>query len=138
MTPETKDAHCLTVIDQDCIHVIKHPSWKFQGDGNHALVVMVNSHPGNFQARSRIRSEIDSFLKQESFDPKTWRLSIVFLIGMVKNETIEAAVHNEATEHRDLIQIGYPEGYRNLAYKILSGIYFISLTFGSKIGKPHS
>ncbi|RXG55643.1 UDP-GalNAc:beta-1,3-N-acetylgalactosaminyltransferase 2 [Armadillidium vulgare] len=54
------------------------------------------------------------------------RLRPIFLVGATNNNSLQNEIENEAKTFRDILQINYMDTYRNLTYKIMAGLSWIS------------
>ncbi|RXG55645.1 Acetylgalactosaminyl-O-glycosyl-glycoprotein beta-1,3-N-acetylglucosaminyltransferase, partial [Armadillidium vulgare] len=101
---------------------LKIDSIKNDTCGNSTLVLSITlSHASEPEMRHFIRNSWGS--KDVYFRT---RLRPIFLVGATNNNSLQNEIENEAKTFRDILQINYMDTYRNLTYKIMAGLSWIS------------
>ncbi|KAL7643543.1 UNVERIFIED_CONTAM: hypothetical protein RMT77_005525 [Armadillidium vulgare] len=101
---------------------LKIDSIKNDTCGNSTLVLSITlSHTSEAEMRHFIRNSWGS--KDVYFRT---RLRPIFLVGATNNNSLQNEIENEAKTFRDILQINYMDTYRNLTYKIMAGLSWIS------------
>ncbi|XP_023214760.1 beta-1,3-galactosyltransferase 5-like [Centruroides sculpturatus] len=85
------------------------------------MVIFVHSAPGNFRKRDVIRETWGS-----EKNLATDSLRLVFLIGSVGNRSLLNAISQENTIYSDIVQGNFVDSYRNLTYKHVMGLKWIT------------
>ena len=85
------------------------------------LMIYVHSDPDNVERRRTVRNTWASKEILEKYNAK-----LLFLTGLVKNENTEAALENENELHKDILQGNFTDTYRNLTYKAITGLRWVS------------
>ncbi|OQV24721.1 putative Acetylgalactosaminyl-O-glycosyl-glycoprotein beta-1,3-N-acetylglucosaminyltransferase [Hypsibius exemplaris] len=86
------------------------------------LLVIVHSAPAHFLNRQLIRQTWANSAWQEKQN-----FTVLFLMGRSVSEAVEAKMAEESKEFGDVLQYeDYLDSYRNLTYKNLAGLYFLS------------
>ncbi|XP_013774536.1 beta-1,3-galactosyltransferase 5-like [Limulus polyphemus] len=84
------------------------------------LVILIHSAANHFELRKTIRH--------------TWgtpegvskRILLVFLLAQVSDETVQSDIERESEQSRDIIQGSFKDAYRNLTYKHVMGLKWVS------------
>ncbi|ESO89013.1 hypothetical protein LOTGIDRAFT_95967, partial [Lottia gigantea] len=85
------------------------------------LLVVVCSHPSHVHNRLTIRNTwAFNFSKQ---------ISVVFLIGKVKDDSWNSVIRRESLIHKDIVKVDVIETYRNLTVKMMAGFKAILTQF---------
>lgn len=85
------------------------------------MVIFVHSAPQNFKKREIIR---ETWGSEKNFVIDAIRL--VFLIGNVQNRSLSNAILEENTIYGDIVQGNFLDSYRNLTYKHVMGLKWIT------------
>ena len=85
------------------------------------LSIYVHTDPTNAERRKVVRNTWASaeILKQH-------KAKLIFVTGEVSNEDQQAALENESGLHKDIIQANFTDAYRNLTYKAVAGLRWVS------------
>ena len=84
------------------------------------LFVYIHSSPSNYQRRNLIRET----WAQKSLFPET---RLLFMMGKVNDESVMQAVAYEYEIYRDIVQEDFFDSYKNLTYKGLMALKWISI-----------
>ena len=85
------------------------------------LLAYIHSAPEHYKRRTAIR---DTWGNQKNFDDLTVR--VVFLMGKPKDSTTAEALQLESDTYSDIVQEDFIDSYRNLTYKAIMGLKWIS------------
>lgn len=85
------------------------------------LMIYIHSDPENVERRRTVRNTWASKAILEKHSAK-----LLFITGLVKSENTQAALENENDLHKDIIQGNFTDSYRNLTYKAITGLRWIS------------
>ena len=85
------------------------------------MIAFVHSAPNNFVKRSVIRSTWASTEVTRKLNVK-----VVFLLGLSNSSVIESLVTQESKDYLDIIQGNFIDSYKNLTYKHLTGLRWVS------------
>lgn len=93
-------------------------------DGGASLDVLVLVHSAleNRHAREAIRASWGSDKTSVGIVS-----AVVFILGFSQNTTDQAMVNTESREHEDIVQAEFMDSYRNLSYKNLLGLHWVTL-----------
>lgn len=91
------------------------------GDDHLFLIVFVHSAPSNFRKRQAIR-ETWGNEKNLEHDP----MRVVFLVGTVEHTDVQEGIEQENAFHHDIIQGNFVDSYRNLTYKHVMGLKWVT------------
>ncbi|XP_052796494.1 beta-1,3-galactosyltransferase 5-like [Mya arenaria] len=88
---------------------------------DHYLSIYVHSGPKHAERRRVIRNTWASkeILKQH-------KAKLVFVTGEVEDENLQATLENESELYKDIIQANFTDAYRNLTYKAIAGLRWVS------------
>ena len=92
------------------------------GERDLFLLVYVHSAPGHFKRRETIRETWGN----RKYYART--MKIIFVLGLTNASTPEtdAALHREHAAHKDIVQEDFMDSYRNLTYKAIGALKWIS------------
>ena len=90
------------------------------GNDSVDLVALVTSSPADWPRRNAVRETWAAFSKQN-----TANVRYVFILG-VDNVTNSHVIERESRIRRDIIQFQFNDTYRNLTYKTITGLRWIS------------
>jgi hypothetical protein len=82
-----------------------------------SFFIAVISAPENFEKRKIIRKTWKNHLKGVQDDGSLRIAGFAFILGLTKNYFTQEKIKGENFIHRDIIQIGIPDFYRNLSFK---------------------
>lgn len=82
---------------------------------NRTVFIAINSAPGNFERRNAIRNSWSNDLKTEN---KMGVAGFAFILGQTDNNLTQRRIEKESQTYGDIIQIGMPDFYRNLSFKV--------------------
>lgn len=85
------------------------------------MVIFVHSAPANFEKRRAIR---ETWGRESNLVDSEVRL--VFLVGTVSNDSLQESLEVENREHSDLVQGNFVDTYRNLTYKHVMGLKWVT------------
>ncbi|XP_011677717.1 beta-1,3-galactosyltransferase 5-like [Strongylocentrotus purpuratus] len=86
------------------------------GKDNFTLLVLIKSAPGNTERRDAARRTlIDGALK---FNVST---RLLFIMGDSEAQDKREKIQEEARRHRDILKVGFHDGYYNLTIKLVMG-----------------
>lgn len=72
------------------------------------LLVLIHTSPTNYAKRKTIR---------DTWGQSTDNVKIMFMLGVVRNDTIMNSLVEENSRHKDLVQGNFLDTYRNMTYK---------------------
>ncbi|KAK3093130.1 hypothetical protein FSP39_011487 [Pinctada imbricata] len=101
-------------------YIINEPNLCHKGKKVSCLV-MVHTAPAHSNRRFEMRR---TWLNTSHYVPE--HIVVIFLMGTVKNQTIQQALHDESRIHSDIIQGDFIDSYRNLSNKGVMGYRWIS------------
>lgn len=81
------------------------------------LVIIVSSAPNNKEQRMALR---------ETWGAKRDGVKMFFMIGEVQNQKLQEDLDREFNIYSDLIQGNFRDSYRNLTYKFIMGLKFVT------------
>ncbi|XP_052779456.1 beta-1,3-galactosyltransferase 1-like [Mya arenaria] len=88
---------------------------------NLTYLVYVHTAPGNFKKRQTIR---------QTWGAKTlmlkYKMRIVFIMGVVEDSVTMQRVNSESDRYGDIVMEDFQDSYRNLTYKAIAGLKWIS------------
>ncbi|XP_041347575.1 beta-1,3-galactosyltransferase 1-like [Gigantopelta aegis] len=85
------------------------------------IITYVHSAPSNFEKRDAIRQ---TWGKRKYYLNK--RVELVFILGQVADTEVMTSVRNESDIHGDIVQEDFVDSYRNLTYKAIAGLKWVS------------
>ncbi|XP_076308691.1 beta-1,3-galactosyltransferase 5-like [Tachypleus tridentatus] len=85
------------------------------------MVVFVHSAPKHYHNRQTIRQ---TWGQETNIVNDPFR--VVFLIGQVQDQTVQLALEEENHIHQDIIQGNFIDSYRNLTYKYVMGLKWVT------------
>ena len=85
------------------------------------LLSYIHSAPAHHKRRTAIR---DTWGNAKNFDDL--RVRVVFLMGRPKDNTAQEALQMESDTYGDIVQEDFIDSYRNLTYKAIMGLKWIS------------
>lgn len=88
---------------------------------DHYLIIYVHSGPGNTERRRVIRA---NWASTEILNKH--KAKLIFVTGLVDDDNIQASLENESELFKDIIQSNFTDTYRNLTYKAISGMKWVS------------
>ena len=89
------------------------------------LLVYVHSSPLNYRRRQVIRQ---TWGNSSQYTPLDVKISVMFVMGIQKNTTEpDESVINEASMYHDILIDEYVDTYRNLTYKAMSALRYITV-----------
>lgn len=91
-------------------------------ESNIFLAIFVHSAPAHLDKRNLIRSTWGN----ESLFNGTAKIRLVFMLGSVGKEWLQEAIEQEQDLHGDLVQGNFEDSYRNLTYKHVMGLKWIT------------
>lgn len=103
-------------------YIINNPKLCTKG-GDIGLFVWVHSGPDNFRRRIALR---ETWANQKNFPASIGRIQVVFFLGAIDKPTTQQRLKYENEVYGDLVQESYMDGYRNLTYKAMSGLKWIT------------
>lgn len=80
-----------------------------------SIIMVVPSHPLNVAHRTVLRSVYNRIIDGQ-------RISVVFLCGTIKNNTLQEAILKENSVQKDIVQGNFNDGYRSVTYNHLQGL----------------
>ena len=89
------------------------------------LLVYVHSHPDHHKKRTAIR---ETWGKPKNFHDTI--IKVVFLMGIPKEQSVQEALHLESDTYGDIVQENFIDSYRNLTYKAIEGLKWITHNCG--------
>lgn len=114
--------------DDDLGWLVDVPGFKFlinnqrcENDSYIFLLVFVHSAPSNFRKRNVIRS---TWGKEENLSRGPMR--VIFMIGSVTDPDVQRHIQAENKLHHDIVQGNFIDSYRNLTYKHVMGLKWIT------------
>lgn len=87
------------------------------------LFVWVHSGPANLRRRIALR---ETWANQKNIPASVGKVQMVFFLGAIPNDTLQNKLYYENDIYGDLVQESYSDGYRNLTYKAMSGLKWIT------------
>ena len=87
------------------------------------LFVWVHSGPANLRRRIALR---ETWANQKNVPHAVGKVQMVFFLGAIHNITLQNRLVYENELYGDLVQEDYADGYRNLTYKAMSGLKWIT------------
>ncbi|KAK3093133.1 hypothetical protein FSP39_011523 [Pinctada imbricata] len=84
-------------------------------------LIMVHTAPDHILRREKMRR---TWLNRTHYSPEN--VLVIFLLGTVKNQTLQQALVNESKKHGDIIQGDFIDSYRNLTNKGVMGYRWIT------------
>ena len=85
------------------------------------LFVFVHSAPWNFANRHCIRETWGN----SSYYRKR-KLNLIFILGATKNQDLQSKIEKEFYRYSDILQVDFIDNYRNLTYKYISGLKYVT------------
>ena len=85
------------------------------------ILTVVHSALGNMRAREAIRASWGASKEQVGLVSK-----VVFILGVGHNATLQQRVEDESYQHGDIVQADFIDEYRNMSYKNLLGLRWVS------------
>ena len=85
------------------------------------LLVYVHTSPDHHKKRTAIR---ETWGNPKNF-PNTI-IKVVFLMGVPKEQSVQDALHLESDTYGDIVQENFIDSYRNLTYKAIEGLKWIT------------
>jgi beta-1,3-galactosyltransferase 1 len=85
------------------------------------LITFVHSAHSNFIKRQIIR---ETWASQDILSKLN--VKVFFLVGLSNSSVMEARIAKESDEHRDIVQGNFFDSYRNLTYKHLTGLRWVT------------
>ncbi len=85
------------------------------------LLVYVHSAPDHYKKRTAIR---ETWGNPKNFPHLTYK--VVFLMGRPKDKAVQDAIQLESETYNDIVQETFIDSYRNLTYKAIEGLKWIS------------
>ncbi|XP_046548029.1 beta-1,3-galactosyltransferase 5-like [Haliotis rubra] len=119
--PNERDCMLTRHINDAYIGVVRENALLCRGVSQVDVVFIVHSSPEHYDRREILRG---IFKKENAFQNYTVRL--VFLIGQRNNVKIEEIVNQEFIQHGDIVQGRFLDSYKNLTYKAVMGVKWIS------------
>ncbi|XP_060071504.1 beta-1,3-galactosyltransferase 5-like [Ylistrum balloti] len=86
-----------------------------------SVLVVVHTAPSHFFIRSEMRR---TWLNTTFYSPESVR--VVFLLGLVKNSTLQMELETESNKYHDIVQGSFIDSYRNLTNKGVMGYRWIT------------
>ncbi|XP_054168232.1 beta-1,3-galactosyltransferase 1-like [Oppia nitens] len=93
---------------------------KLGSDDEIFLVIFVHSAPNHFDKREVIRKTWGN-----EANLKTIRMRLVFLVGMVTDNSVQKNLIKEYEQYSDIVQGNFIDSYRNLTYKHVMGLKWV-------------
>ncbi|KAI1286224.1 Beta-1,3-galactosyltransferase 5 [Halotydeus destructor] len=87
------------------------------------LLVFVHSAPQNEHKRKVLRQ---TWANESLFSDTPTRMRVIFTLGSVVNESLQAAIVAENTQYQDIVQGNFRDTYRNLTYKHVMGLKWVT------------
>ena len=112
----------LEPINKYNLNYLINPSEKICGKNNGSGVLLISfilNRVENYEIRNAIRN---TWTKKEAYKNSKF----IFIIGKPVNETLFGLIKNESNLYGDLLQINYLDTYKNLVYKTILSIKWIS------------
>lgn len=97
-----------------------------QGSSEILLVIFVNSSPGNAGKRAYIRNTFGSYYAWPSQGEGQSAMRIVFLLGAVRDEKLQADINLESDFYKDIVQESFIDDYLNLTRKTIMGMKWVT------------
>lgn len=88
---------------------------------DHYLIIYIHSGPRNTERRRVIRA---NWASTEILNKH--KAKLIFVTGLVDDDNIQASLENESELFKDIIQSNFTDTYRNLTYKAISGMKWVS------------
>jgi hypothetical protein len=105
---------------------ISIPPCQDQFIANQTIVLLVNSAPGNFERRKIIRQTWKNHLKAPHIEADLIGIAgFAFVLALTDNNVTQNQIEQEANTHKDIIQIGISDFYRNLSLKVAGLFYWL-------------
>ena len=101
-------------------YVINNKTLCSAGGGNLTYIIYVHSAPGNRKRRDNIRQSWGQVNLFTQFPSR-----IVFFVGLT-SEKIQSDLNKESQLYGDIIQSNYKDAYRNLTFKAMGAMKWIS------------
>ena len=101
-------------------YVINNKTLCSAGGGNLTYIIYVHSAPGNRKRRDNIRQSWGQVNLFTQFPSR-----IVFFVGLT-SEKIQSDLEKESQLYGDIIQSNYKDAYRNLTFKAMGAMKWIS------------
>ena len=118
------DRQPSTLINSHNFHYLINNPWLcHQDEQSIGLLVWVHSTPKHARRRQAIR---ETWANQKHFSPPTGSMRVVFFIGAVNDDTLQNKLYYENEVYSDLVQESYEDSYRNLTYKGMSALKWIT------------
>jgi beta-1,3-galactosyltransferase 1 len=115
-----QNLRALIPVNPHDFHYIINPT-KVCADNDIFLLTYVHSAPAHYKRRMVIR--------------ETWghprnnpdiKIRVVFILGFSDDKNLQDAVHMESDMYGDIVQEDFLDSYRNLTYKAIAGLKWIS------------
>ena len=86
------------------------------------MLVLIYSAPQNFAECLAVRKTWGNPLLHDQL-----KFVILFCLGIPKNTTMQTRIENESLKFHDIIQEDFSDAYRNLTYKAVMNLKFITM-----------
>ena len=102
-------------------YLINNPKLCHQVNESVGLLVWVHSTPEHTRIRTVVRETWASLLPTY-----IGKVKVVFFLGAVNNELLQSRLYYENELYRDIVQETYVDSYRNITYKGMSALKWIT------------
>ena len=102
-------------------YLINNPKLCHQVNESVGLLVWVHSTPEHTRIRTVVRETWAKLLPTY-----IGKVKVVFFLGAVKNELLQSRLYYENELYRDIVQETYVDSYRNITYKGMSALKWIT------------
>ena len=92
-----------------------------KGVKSYSFLVLVHTATGHFMRRNSIR---ETWANVSLY--RKYQMRIVFLLGLPKNESLQAKLEEESYLHGDLVQGNFLDTYHNLTHKGVMGLRWVT------------
>jgi len=113
------------VLDMKNVNVILAPKW-IEKENNRQIFMTIFSlsAPKNFDARQKLRQEIQTF--KDGIDEEfLGSVHLTFLLGLSNNTDVMQSIEEESHQEGDVLQLSVMDSYNNLSYKTLGAYEWI-------------
>ena len=87
------------------------------------LLVWIHSAPENTRERSVVR---ETWANRKHFPASIDKVRVIFFLGDTKSTKIQDGLYYESELYRDIVQETYMDSYKNLTYKFMSAMKWIT------------
>ena len=117
---KTNDAKLKYAVTLERGYVLENPNLCSSVD-NLSVLVIIHTAPGNFLRRMNIRTTYANY----TFFRPVGNLRVLFLLGRVKNPSVQDKILAEFHQYGDILQGDFIDAYRNLTHKGVMGYKWI-------------